>query len=86
MTDYLFKLIYLHQTQIDVVKIGFNKMKAVLLESGKANKWLAEKLDKNEILIFLWCTNYVQLSENNRGALTKLQRLNIKEPINSTKR
>jgi len=36
---------------IDMSKKAINRLKAVLAEQGKTNKWLAEKLDKNETTI-----------------------------------
>lgn len=43
-------------------KIVLNRIKVALAEKGKTNKWLAEKLDKNETTISRWCTNEMQLS------------------------
>ena len=31
-----------------------NRLKAILAEHGKTNKWLAEKLEKNETTISRW--------------------------------
>lgn len=39
-----------------------NRLKAVLADKGKTNKWLAEELGKNETTISRWCTNEVQPS------------------------
>ena len=47
---------------IDMSKKAINRLKAVLAEQGKTNKWLAEKLSKNETTISRWCTNEVQPS------------------------
>lgn len=34
-----------------------NRLKAVLAERGRTNKWLAEKLGKNITTVSRWCTN-----------------------------
>jgi len=43
-------------------KRPINRLKAVLAEQGKTNKWLAEQLNKNETTVSRWCTNEVQPS------------------------
>ena len=41
-------------------KKTINRLKVVLAEKGKTNKWLSEKLNKNETTVSRWCTNEVQ--------------------------
>lgn len=79
-------LIYLHQMLIDMSKKAINRLKAVLAEQGKTNKWLAEKLDKNETTISRWCTNEVQPSMDTFIDIAKLLNVDVKELINSTKK
>ena len=43
-------------------KKQLNRIKVVLVENNKSNKWLAQKLGKNEATISRWCTNDVQPS------------------------
>lgn len=45
---------------ISMNKMPINRLKAVLAEQNKTNKWLAEQLHKNETTISRWCTNQVQ--------------------------
>ncbi|MBO0356219.1 helix-turn-helix transcriptional regulator [Muricauda ruestringensis] len=40
----------------------FNRLKLVLVEKEKSNKWLAEKLKKSETTVSNWCTNSRQPS------------------------
>lgn len=40
----------------------FNRIKAVLAENGKANKWLAEAVGVNINTVSKWCTNKIQPS------------------------
>ena len=71
---------------IDMSKKAINRLKAVLAEQGKTNKWLAEKLNKNETTISRWCTNEVQPSMDTFVDIAKLLNVDVKELINSTKR
>jgi len=41
-------------------KKALNRLKVVLAEKGKKNKWLAEKLGKNQTTVSKWCTNTAQ--------------------------
>ena len=75
----------MHQTLIYMSKKAINRLKAVLAEQGKTNKWLAEKLDKNETTISRWCTNEVQPSMKNLVAIATLLKIDVKDLINSTK-
>ena len=37
-----------------------NRLKVVLAERQRTNKWLAEKLDKDPATVSKWCTNRAQ--------------------------
>lgn len=67
-------------------KKAINRLKAVLVEQGKTNKWLAEKLSKNETTISRWCTNEVQPSMYAFVEIAGLLNIDVKELINSTKK
>lgn len=71
--------------QINMGKKAINRLKAVLAEQGKTNKWLAEKLAKNETTISRWCTNEVQPSMDNLVTIATLLKVDVRELINSTK-
>jgi len=43
-------------------KKKWNRLKLVLVENDKSNKWLAEKLQKSETTVSNWCTNARQPS------------------------
>jgi len=66
-------------------KKAINRIKAVLAEQCKTNKWLAEKLNKNETTISRWCTNEVQPSVENLVEIAKLLEVDARELIKSTK-
>ena len=63
-----------------------NRLKAVLAEQGKTNKWLAEKLVKNETTISRWCTNETQPSMDTFIAIAKLLCVDVRELINPTQK
>ena len=42
--------------------IQINRIKAVLAENKRTNRWLAESLGKNEATVSRWCTNETQPS------------------------
>jgi DNA-binding XRE family transcriptional regulator len=70
---------------IDMNIKPINRLKAVLAEKGRTNKWLAEMLHKNETTISRWCTNEVQPSMETFINIAKLLNVDVKELINSTK-
>lgn len=70
---------------IDMSKKAINRIKAVLAEQGKTNKWLAEQFNKNETTISRWCTNEVQPSMENLVEIAKLLEVDVRELIKSTK-
>ncbi|WP_296385359.1 helix-turn-helix transcriptional regulator [Winogradskyella sp.] len=43
-------------------KKKWNRLKLVLVENDKSNKWLAEKMQKSETTVSNWCTNSRQPS------------------------
>ena len=68
-----------------MVNKAINRLKAVLAEQGKTNKWLAIELNKNETTISRWCTNEVQPPVETMIQIAKLLDIDIKELLNSTK-
>lgn len=66
-------------------KKPINRLKAVLAEQNRTNKWLAEQLKKNETTISRWCRNETQPSMDNLINIASLLNVDVKELINSTK-
>lgn len=62
-----------------------NRLKSVLAEHSKTNKWLAEKLSKNETTVSRWCTNEVQPSVETLTEIAKLLKIDVRELLNPTK-
>lgn len=61
-----------------------NRLKIVLAENDKTNKWLAEQLGKSEVTVSRWVTNEVQPSLETMTQIAQLLNIDIKELLNST--
>lgn len=62
-----------------------NRLKILLAEKGKTNKWLAEQLGKSGVTVSRWVTNEIQPSMETFLEIAKLLDVDVKELINSTK-
>lgn len=71
--------------QINMSVKAINRLKAVLAEQGKTNKWLASKLEKNETTVSRWCTNEVQPSLETLLQISELFNIDIKQLLVSNK-
>ncbi len=65
--------------------MGLNRIKAVLAERGKTNKWLATTLGKGQTTVSKWCTNTSQPDIPTLKQIANLLEVDIKELLNSTK-
>jgi len=63
---------------------SLNRIKVILVEQDKTNKWLAKKLSKNETTISRWCTNEVQPSLETLVTISNLFQIDVRELINPT--
>jgi putative transcriptional regulator len=57
-----------------------------LVEQGRTNKWLAEKLGKNTATVSRWCTNEMQPSLETLVGIAEILDVDIRELLNSTKK
>lgn len=62
-----------------------NRLKIVLAENEKTNKWLAEQLGKSEVTVSRWVTNEVQPSMETFVEIARLLDVDVKALINSSK-
>ncbi|WP_343624782.1 helix-turn-helix transcriptional regulator [Flavobacterium lindanitolerans] len=62
-----------------------NRLKIILAEKSKTNKWLAEKLSKSEVTVSRWVTNEIQPSMETFLEIARLLDIDVKELLNSTK-
>lgn len=62
-----------------------NRIKVVLVEHKRTNKWLAEQLGKDPATVSKWCTNTAQPGLDTLLQISKVLDVDVKELINSSK-
>lgn len=62
-----------------------NRIKAVLAEGGKKNKWLSAKMQLNEATVSKWCTNASQPSLKTLVKIAKMLDVDVRELLVQTK-
>lgn len=60
---------------------ALNRIKVVLAEKGRSNKWLAEELGKGQSTISKWCTNAAQPSLENLIEIAKCLDVDVNELV-----
>lgn len=63
-----------------------NRIKLVLVEKKRSNKWLAEQLEIDPSTVSRWCTNDMQPSLETLVAAAKVLDVDARELIVSTKK
>ena len=58
-----------------------NRIKAVLADKGKTNKWLAEQLGKDPATVSKWCTNASQPSLETLLIIAKLLSVEVNDLV-----
>lgn len=67
-------------TQNDfVMSKDINRIKVLLVEKKRTNKWLAEQLDKDPATVSKWCTNTLQPNVETLVEIAKLLNVEIKD-------
>ena len=62
-----------------------NRLKVVLAEQKRTNKWLAEQLGKDPASVSKWCTNASQTSLENLVEIARSLNVDVKDLLWSTK-
>ena len=62
-----------------------NRLKVVLAEQKRTNKWLAEELGKDPASVSKWCTNASQPSLDTLVEIAKSLNVDVKDLLWSTK-
>lgn len=57
----------------------YNRLKVVLAEKHKTNKWLAEQLKKDQTTVSKWCTNKAQPGIETLYAIAKCLDVDVKD-------
>ena len=56
-----------------------NRIKVVLADKKRTNKWLAEQLGKDPATVSKWCTNSAQPNLENLMEIAKVLEVDVKE-------
>ncbi len=64
---------------------NINRIKVMLAEKNKTNKWLAEELKKDPATVSKWCTNKMQPGLETLLKIADLLEVDVKELINSSR-
>lgn len=62
-----------------------NRLKVVLVENKRTNKWLSEQLGKDQATVSKWCTNKVQPSLDTLMEIANLLDVDVKDLLKSSK-
>ena len=62
-----------------------NRLKVVLAEKKRTNKWLAEQLGKDPGTVSKWCTNTMQPNLETLGEIAKVLEVDTKDLLWSIK-
>lgn len=66
-------------------KNTINRIKVVLAEKGKTNRWLAEQIGKNEATVSRWCSNKAQPGLETLLKIARILEVDVKELLNQTR-
>ena len=58
---------------------NLNRIKVVLAEKNRTNKWLAEQLGKDPATVSKWCTNSAQPNLENLMDIARCLEVNVNE-------
>lgn len=62
-----------------------NRIKVVLVEKKRTNKWLAEQLGKDPATVSKWCTNTSQPGLYTLNKIAETLEVDIKDLLNDSK-
>jgi Predicted transcriptional regulator len=67
------------------MKEGINRIKVVLAEKNRTNKWLAEQLGKDPATVSKWCTNTAQPGLETLVEISKALEVDVSELLRTSK-
>ncbi len=67
------------------MKEDINRIKVVLAEKKRTNKWLAEQLGKDPATVSKWCTNSAQPGLETLVEVAKLLDVEVGDLVNTVK-
>ena len=63
-----------------------NRIKVVLAENDRTNRWLAEAIGKNEATVSRWCSNKAQPSIDVFRQIAEALDVDVRELLHTTKK
>ncbi|MFI3263423.1 MAG: helix-turn-helix transcriptional regulator [Rikenellaceae bacterium] len=66
-------------------KKNINRLKVVLAEKNKTNKWLAEAIGRSQNTVSRWCGNKMQPTAEAMIDIAKALDVDVRELLNKTK-
>ena len=72
---------YIYSFSCKMENKDLNRLKVVLAEKKKTNKWLAEQLGKDPATISKWCTNSAQPNLENLVEIAKCLEVTVNDLI-----
>lgn len=66
-------------------QIVMNRIKVILVERQKTNRWLAERMGKSENTISRWCSNKIQPSIVQLQEIANILDVDVRELLKSQK-
>ncbi len=66
-------------------KKNINRLKVVLAEKNKTNKWLAEAIGRSQNTVSRWCGNKMQPTAEAMIDIAKALDIDVRELLNKTK-
>ena len=72
---------YINSVSCNMENKDLNRLKVVLAEKKRTNKWLAEQLGKDPATISKWCTNSAQPNLENLVEIAKCLEVTVNDLI-----
>ena len=66
-------------------KPDINRLKVVLVERKRTNRWLAEQLGKDQATVSKWCTNTIQPTLETLWRIADILEVDVRELLNKTR-
>ena len=85
MINYIFIKFALNANPKYLMKEDINRIKVVLVEKKRTNKWLAEQLGKDPATVSKWCTNSAQPGLETLVEVAKVLDVDVAELLRSSK-
>ena len=67
---------------VQTMQKDYNRIKVVLAEKKRTNKWLAEQLGKDPATVSKWCTNTAQPSLETLTAIAECLHIDVRTLLN----